>query len=69
MLSVVHRAAAAVRLAPSARFLAAALAVKGTSKMPPKEAPKEKVLLGRPSNNLKIGIVGMPNVGYDDRKR
>lgn len=29
-------------------------------KMPPKKAPaqEKKVLLGRPSNNLKIGIVG-----------
>ncbi|KAH7912315.1 P-loop containing nucleoside triphosphate hydrolase protein [Hygrophoropsis aurantiaca] len=32
--------------------------------MPPKKAVVEKkVLLGRPSNNLKIGIVGLPNVG------
>lgn len=32
--------------------------------MPPKKAVKEeKVLLGRPSNNLKIGVVGLPNVG------
>ncbi|KAH7919372.1 hypothetical protein BV22DRAFT_1075321 [Leucogyrophana mollusca] len=32
--------------------------------MPPKKAVAEKkVLLGRPSNNLKIGIVGLPNVG------
>ncbi|KAF8838596.1 hypothetical protein BDN67DRAFT_907029 [Paxillus ammoniavirescens] len=33
--------------------------------MPPKKAPaqEKKVLLGRPSNNLKIGIVGVPNVG------
>ncbi|CAG8445496.1 7550_t:CDS:2 [Diversispora eburnea] len=32
--------------------------------MPPKKAVKEeKLLLGRPSNNLKIGIVGLPNVG------
>ncbi|KAI0249815.1 P-loop containing nucleoside triphosphate hydrolase protein [Lactifluus subvellereus] len=33
--------------------------------MPPKKAPpqEKKVLLGRPSNNLKIGIVGLPNVG------
>ena len=29
--------------------------------MPPKKAPKEekKALLGRPGNNLKIGIVGL----------
>ena len=33
-------------------------------KMPPKkEVAVEKVLLGRPSNNLKIGVVGLPNVG------
>ncbi|OAX36173.1 hypothetical protein K503DRAFT_826512 [Rhizopogon vinicolor AM-OR11-026] len=33
--------------------------------MAPKKAPaaEKKVLLGRPSNNLKIGIVGLPNVG------
>ncbi|PVV02956.1 hypothetical protein BB560_002574, partial [Smittium megazygosporum] len=32
--------------------------------MPPKKVVKEeKLLLGRPSNNLKIGIVGLPNVG------
>ncbi|KAI8089219.1 GTP-binding protein YchF [Halteromyces radiatus] len=32
--------------------------------MPPKKlAIEEKVLLGRPSNNLKIGVVGLPNVG------
>ena len=29
-----------------------------------KEEPqKEKVLLGRPGNTLKMGIVGLPNVG------
>ncbi|KAG9224759.1 hypothetical protein CCMSSC00406_0002090 [Pleurotus cornucopiae] len=34
-------------------------------RMPPKKAPaaEKKTLLGRPSNNLKIGIVGLPNVG------
>ncbi|KAI0346313.1 hypothetical protein BDW22DRAFT_1411429 [Trametopsis cervina] len=33
--------------------------------MPPKKAaaPEKKTLLGRPGNNLKIGIVGVPNVG------
>ncbi|KAF9436052.1 hypothetical protein BGZ76_004931 [Entomortierella beljakovae] len=32
--------------------------------MPPKKAVvEEKILLGRPSNNLKIGVVGLPNVG------
>jgi obg-like ATPase 1 len=24
---------------------------------------EEKLLLGRPSNNLRIGVVGMPNIG------
>ncbi|TFK98011.1 P-loop containing nucleoside triphosphate hydrolase protein [Pterulicium gracile] len=32
--------------------------------MPPKKAVEQKkTLLGRPGNNLKIGIVGLPNVG------
>ncbi|MCV2423770.1 redox-regulated ATPase YchF, partial [Paucibacter sp. DJ4R-1] len=33
--------------------------------MPPKKAPapEKKAILGRPGNNLKIGIVGLPNVG------
>ncbi len=32
--------------------------------MPPKKAVvEEKVLLGRPGNNLKSGIVGLANVG------
>jgi obg-like ATPase 1 len=33
--------------------------------MPPKKstAIEKKILLGRPGNNLKIGIVGLPNVG------
>jgi obg-like ATPase 1 len=33
--------------------------------MPPKKgsAVEKKTILGRPGNNLKIGIVGVPNVG------
>lgn len=33
--------------------------------MPPKkkEEVKKKVILGRPGNTLKMGIVGLPNVG------
>ena len=27
------------------------------------EKPAERVIFGRPSNNIKCGIVGMPNVG------
>ena len=39
--------------------------LKFPKKMPPKKnaAPVEKARLGRPSNNLKMGIVGLPNVG------
>lgn len=33
-------------------------------RMPPKKKVEEKkTVLGRPGNNLKIGIVGLPNVG------
>jgi GTPase SAR1 family protein len=33
--------------------------------MPPKkdDTPVKKVVLGRPGNNVKMGIVGLPNVG------
>ena len=33
--------------------------------MPPSqaEAPKERVILGRPTNHVKAGVVGLPNVG------
>ena len=33
--------------------------------MPPKKKPEveKKILLGRPSNHLKMGLVGLPNVG------
>jgi len=32
--------------------------------MPPKKhVQEEKPLLGRPGNNLKVGILGLPNVG------
>jgi obg-like ATPase 1 len=30
---------------------------------PKKSVKEEKAMLGRPSNNLKIGVVGLPNVG------
>ena len=44
-------------------FVSSSLSTK-IKKMPPKkEVAVEKVLLGRPSNNLKIGVVGLPNVG------
>lgn len=35
----------------------------GIKMAPKKEVVAEKILLGRPSNNLKIGVVGLPNVG------
>ena len=31
--------------------------------MPPKKKEEKKVLLGRPGNTLKMGIIGLPNVG------
>lgn len=35
------------------------------AKMPPKKSVSEpKLLLGRPGNNMKMGVVGLPNVGY-----
>lgn len=37
---------------------------KAKSRMPPKKGvAEEKLLFGRPGNNLKSGIVGLPNVG------
>ena len=27
------------------------------------EAPKERIILGRPTNHVKAGVVGLPNVG------
>lgn len=39
-------------------------ATRASRKMPPKKGAAEpKLLLGRPSNNLKMGVVGLPNVG------
>jgi len=39
-------------------------AVYAKKKASKKDAPTEKVLLGRPSNNLSMGVVGLPNIGY-----
>ncbi|SYW80122.1 related to YLF2 - putative glycogen phosphorylase, GTP-binding protein [Ustilago bromivora] len=39
------------------------LAAKSRKMPPKKQAVVEKIRLGRPSNNLKMGIVGLPNVG------
>lgn len=46
-------------------FHTSAVPLKKKTKMPPKKAAAsaEKPRLGRPSNNLKMGIVGLPNVG------
>ena len=45
--------------------IALAFAKKKADKMPPKkkDVGENKTLLGRPGNNLKIGVVGLPNVG------
>lgn len=47
----------------------ACLSTVASRRMPPKKATAEapKPLLGRPSNNLKMGVVGLPNVGYTSR--
>ncbi|OAV86989.1 GTP-binding protein YchF [Puccinia triticina 1-1 BBBD Race 1] len=48
----------------SAHPVSATPSLSVKKRMPPKKTVVEKkALLGRPSNNLKIGIVGMPNVG------
>lgn len=39
------------------------LAAKSRKMPPKKQAVVERIRLGRPSNNLKMGIVGLPNVG------
>ena len=37
------------------------------TQMPPKKVEEEEaVLLGRFGTSLKIGIVGLPNVGFDE---
>jgi hypothetical protein len=68
----IHRAASATLFSPQPHFCgrpsgllfslfstSAPLSIK--KRMPPKKsaAPEKKTLLGRPSNNLKIGIVGL----------
>jgi len=52
-------------LRPSTRPFSASAFLQAKKKMPPKKAAaqEKKVLLGRPSNNLKIGIVG----AFEDR--
>ncbi|KDQ14390.1 hypothetical protein BOTBODRAFT_32848, partial [Botryobasidium botryosum FD-172 SS1] len=52
-------------LPPCSRSLFATPTALVKKRMPPKKAPvaEKKTLLGRPGNNLKIGIVGVPNVG------
>ncbi|KAJ7454837.1 P-loop containing nucleoside triphosphate hydrolase protein [Mycena latifolia] len=53
-----------LRFPPSASYFSTSPPRFAKKKMPPKKAAAEKkTLLGRPGNNLKIGIVGVPNVG------
>jgi obg-like ATPase 1 len=48
----------------SIRHLHSTFPQSNKKRMPPKKAQVvEKARLGKPSNNLKIGICGMPNVG------
>lgn len=48
-------------LSSSPAFFSTSRPCKAKKRMPPKKAgaPEKKILLGRPSNNLKIGIVGL----------
>ncbi|KAH9058331.1 P-loop containing nucleoside triphosphate hydrolase protein [Lactarius vividus] len=66
-LEMRDRLSLSVVLSLSRRSFSVSSSALGSVKkrMPPKKAPvqEKKVLLGRPSNNLKIGIVGLPNVG------
>ena len=64
LLSLLSRWAPSSSLSfPTSRSfsLSSAALASRKKRMPPKKAPaqEKKVLLGRPSNNLKIGIVGM----------
>ncbi|KAJ1724691.1 hypothetical protein LPJ53_001052 [Coemansia erecta] len=66
MLSKFSQQAAAEATVPSFRYFTTSIAAlkKSSKKMPPKkQATEEKLQLGRPGNNLKIGVVGLPNVG------
>jgi obg-like ATPase 1 len=38
-------------------------AKKASKKNIKKNEVAEKVILGRPSNNLSVGVVGLPNIG------
>lgn len=59
------RANTAPAIPTASFFCSSATTRKKSARMPPKKAaaPAEKARLGKVSNNLKMGIVGMPNVG------
>jgi len=61
MYQTLYRYPIASRLISKALPFFSTSATRGAKKkMPPKKAaPEKKVLLGRPGNNLKIGIVGL----------
>lgn len=61
MLTIARKAPCFIRC-KSFSTSSIAYAKKKASK---KDVPTEKVLLGRPSNNLSMGVVGLPNIGYD----
>ena len=49
------------------RYFSSSSPLSVKKRMPPKKAPvqEKKVILGRPSNNLKIGIVGQSEIIVD----
>lgn len=51
------------RVVPASRcFFSTSTVVHAKKKVNKKEEP-EKAILGRPSNNLRMGVVGLPNIG------
>ena len=57
---ILHRYTTTSRLLDFPAFFSTSVIREAKKKMPPKKsAPERKVLLGRPGNNLKIGIVGL----------
>ncbi|KAI9189049.1 hypothetical protein H9P43_000476 [Blastocladiella emersonii ATCC 22665] len=63
LLSALTRAFSTTPALHKKKPAAAAPSTKKGSAGSSGDEPEEKLLLGRPSNNLKLGVVGMPNVG------
>lgn len=61
MLSITKKLGNASALA-SQRFFSTSNIILAKKKTSKKDEP-EKAFLGRPSNNLSMGVVGLPNIG------